>query len=361
MILELCYKDFTQNPIDTVIQNTLNSGNRRWYKIIKDNAKELKEAQFDLIWLPPPSFAGDLSAGYNPQEYFNFNNSYGSESLHKKMLKALNKNDIEPIADIVINHRDGKHQWADFHNPDWDISSITRSDECFTNPQSEVYQADELKRGAEEEYITEYELNEKQRTLQYHAFRDIDHTNPQVRQDIIKYLNMLKDIGYKGWRYDMVHGYNARWIAEYNHHTKPSFSVGEYDWDKHNEQKQWILHSVHPPKDFENASNIFDFSTFMTLQRNKANYDAYYGSGSGIGIVGDRSEDRAWRNKAVTFVENHDTGFAEGERPNDSFANNWEVEQAYAQILTHPGIPTVYWKHYFDWGHDLREKNQSFN
>jgi alpha-amylase len=31
-------------------------------------------------------------------------------------------------------------------------------------------------------------------------------------------------------------------------------------------------------------------------------------------------------------------------------------QQAYAHILTHPGIPCVYWKHYFDWGEDLRNK-----
>jgi len=27
-----------------------------------------------------------------------------------------------------------------------------------------------------------------------------------------------------------------------------------------------------------------------------------------------------------------------------------------AQILIHPGVPTVYWKHYFDWGPDLQAK-----
>jgi alpha-amylase len=32
------------------------------------------------------------------------------------------------------------------------------------------------------------------------------------------------------------------------------------------------------------------------------------------------------------------------------------VEQGYAQILTHPGMPTVFWKHYFDWGPDLRAR-----
>src|SRR5439155_15592395 len=40
----------------------------------------------------------------------------------------------------------------------------------------------------------------------------------------------------------------------------------------------------------------------------------------------------------------------------DVFANNWQVEQAYAHVLTHPGVPTVFWKHYFDWGADLQNK-----
>jgi alpha-amylase len=35
------------------------------------------------------------------------------------------------------------------------------------------------------------------------------------------------------------------------------------------------------------------------------------------------------------------------------------VEQGYAHILTHPGVPTVYWKHFFDWGPDLRSKIQA--
>ena len=65
----------------------------------------------------------------------------------------------------------------------------------------------------------------------------------------------------------------------------------------------------------------------------------------------------------MTFLENHDTGYrtrpdgtAEEHHEFDSFANNWQVEQGYAQVLTQPGMPTVYWKHYFDWGADLRNK-----
>src|SRR5207253_9988988 len=108
---------------------------------------------------------------------------------------------------------------------------------------------------------------------------------------------------------------------------------------------------------------VFDFTTFFTLRDNKANYKAWYGFGSGLGMMGDNTDNKPWKQRAVTFLENHDTGYRTNEDGTpqdghkfDSFANNWEVEQGYAYILTHPGVPSVHWKHYFDWGNDLREK-----
>jgi hypothetical protein len=94
-------------------------GDKRWYEIVKEQAPAMREGRFDLIWLPPPSYAGEFSAGYNPKEYFNLENSYGNFQQHRAMLEALLQNGIEPVADIVINHRDGTAHWADFKNPDW--------------------------------------------------------------------------------------------------------------------------------------------------------------------------------------------------------------------------------------------------
>jgi alpha-amylase len=112
------------------------------------------------------------------------------------------------------------------------------------------------------------------------------------------------------------------------------------------------------------ASDVFDFTTQFTLKGNKGKYTAWYGFGNGLGIMGDNTDGVPWKQRAVTFLENHDTGFRTNEdgAPDgdahkfDSFANNWEVEQAYAYVLTHPGVPCVYWKHFFDWGTDLRGK-----
>lgn len=338
-------------------------GEKKWYEIVKDKAGEIRQARFDLIWLPPPSFAGTLSAGYNPKEYFNLNNSYGTHQQHRALLEALLQNGIEPVADIVINHRDSSTGWANFKNPDWDTRAITRYDEAFTNANSDAYNTPVELRGNEEERPVEY-TQHTGTTYTYDSFRDLDHTNLQVRRDIVRYLLQLKSMGYRGWRYDMVHGFHARWIATYNRASQPTFSVGEYDWDKHAAQRGWVWHSATLPNDIRTASSVFDFSSQFTLKDNKGNYIALYGPfGTGIGLVGDTTDGLPWKNRAVTFLENHDTGYRTDEngRPqphheHDSFLNDWQVEQAYAYILTHPGVPTIYWKHYFDWGNELRER-----
>ena len=51
-----------------------------------------------------------------------------------------------------------------------------------------------------------------------------------------------------------------------------------------------------------------------------------------------------WPSRAVTFIENHDTG---------STLQHWpfpsdKILQGYAYILTHPGTPTVFYDHWAD-------------
>ena len=53
--------------------------------------------------------------------------------------------------------------------------------------------------------------------------------------------------------------------------------------------------------------------------------------------------------RAVTFIDNHDTGSTQSHWP---FPHD-KVAMGYAYILTHPGTPCVFWDHYFDWGEHL--------
>src|SRR4051794_39538434 len=46
------------------------NGKKLWYEIVKSDAVAIADANFDLIWLPPPEYAGDFSVGYNPKQFF---------------------------------------------------------------------------------------------------------------------------------------------------------------------------------------------------------------------------------------------------------------------------------------------------
>ena len=59
-----------------------------------------------------------------------------------------------------------------------------------------------------------------------------------------------------------------------------------------------------------------------------------------------------WPANSVTFLENHDTGSSPGSGLKE---NAWpfpsdKVPAGYAYLLTHPGIPCIYWPHFFDPG-----------
>ena len=337
-------------------------GKKKWYELVTENADALRDGRFDLIWLPPPSWAGAHSAGYNPKQYWKYDNSYGSHAQHRAMLEALLRKAVEPVADVVINHRDGDQDWADFKNPDWDTKAVCRGDEVFVRGPKKYLDTKPEDRGSDEERPKEY-AQHGGTTYAYGDFRDLDHTNRQVRRDVLKYLTSLRSLGYRGWRYDMVHGYHAKWVALYNRRTTPTFSVGEYDWGRHGEQRGWVWHTATTPNDLRTASSVFDFTTHFSLRDNRGQYRNWYGFGAGLGHLGDTTDGVPWKNRAVTFLENHDTGFRthEDETPqlhheNDSFLRGPQVEQGYAYLLTHPGVPCVYWKHYFDWGNDLKER-----
>lgn len=288
-----------------------------WYEYVEALAPDMSAAGIDMIWLPPPSDAAAYE-GYLPRELNNFDNAYGSLAEHQSMLTTLNNNGIDAIADIVVNHRVGATNWVDFSNPTWGTNAITADDEVWSQP---AYSSTSLRGN--------YDTG-----TPYAAARDVDHTQTFVQNDIKAFLDNLKNLGYDGWRYDFVHGFDESYIAMYNNHTSPTFSVGE-NW---NSSKQVI-------QDWIDASGsaAFDFSTYYALKGvirdNNYSYLAYQGAPAG-GI--------GWDPKNYsTFIENHDTPDYD---PVNNVLNGNNVGQAYAYLLTHPGVPCIFWSHLYEWG-----------
>lgn len=56
------------------------------------------------VWLPPPSHSVSPE-GYLPGQLYNLSSAYGNEAQLTALCAKLRAAGIEPLADIVINHR----------------------------------------------------------------------------------------------------------------------------------------------------------------------------------------------------------------------------------------------------------------
>jgi alpha-amylase len=305
------------------------NGNKAWYVILKDNAGAIKDSGFDYVWFPPPSASAATDNAYLPTEWYKFKNGYGDEQGLRDAIQALKP--ARAICDIVINHRCGvATDGPDFKNPE------------FADNAAAIVSGDDGKnigKGAREERHRDGSPCEGN-----DAARDLDHTNASVQAKIKEFHGKLKDLGFAGWRYDQVRGYNGYYVGLYNDASDPAISVGEF-WDN---QAQKVVDWI---DETGGKSMAFDFPTRDALVGATLRQD--YGrlktsAGKPPGVIG------MWPEMAVTFIENHDTE-AVRDSGNKRFPDD-KIMQGYAYILTHPGIPCVFWRHFFDQGDDQKQK-----
>jgi alpha-amylase len=299
-----------------------NGSVKSWYRVVKENAAAIRSAGFDYVWLPPPSTSA-APEGYMPSQWYELDTPYGTTAELKDAIATLGP--AKALADVVVNHRVGKATaGADFVNPAFadNNAAVTGNDECGCGRGDAETGSDS--------------------SIPY--ARDLDHTNASVRQEIVSWLRFLKsEIGFAGWRYDLVKGFAGRFVRVYNEATQPELSVGEY-WDDGSRQAvvDWIDAT-------RGRSMAFDFPT-RSLLRQAIQRREFWRlktiDGKPSGVIG------WWPSMSVTFLDNHDTQYGHF---NQHFSGA-EVLQGYAYVLTHPGIPCVFWTHFFDWGDENRTK-----
>ncbi|MDJ0718337.1 MAG: alpha-amylase family glycosyl hydrolase [Prochloraceae cyanobacterium] len=255
---------------------------RSWYSIIEENARRIKNSGFSLVWFPPPSDSVNPQ-GYEPRQLNKLDSAYGSESELINAVNALQP-EVKTIADIVINHRSGTSNNEDFTNPDWPRETIVFDDEDGGHDNSINWDT-----GHRADFS-----------------RDLDHKNPTTQDGVSKWMNLLKSkVNFAGWRYDLVKGY-AGWAIElYNKKTNPVFSVGEFFDNQVQPVIDWI-DSTHRDPAFR--STAFDFPLRNTLHQAIAwkNFHWLKYADRAPGLMGQ------WSDKAITFLENHDTEEARG-------------------------------------------------
>lgn len=319
---------------------TTDASATKWYEVIKSSSSTLQTAGFDAIWLPPPSKSTG-GMGYIPTVWYDLNNAQGTQAQLVSLITDLHSKNIKVIADIVINHRGGTLGWYDFSTPSWNTPAETWS---ICN-NSNISASGQKGTGNPDYDPVAAGLKSAGESGSFSAARDLDHSNASVRDGIKTWMNWLKnDIGFDGWRYDFVHGYDGKYIKEYNDATNPYFSVGELLEGDRNRIVKWMDYTKAGTATA--SSTAFDFSTKSALQNAFKDNNLSYlkdGAGKASGLIG------VWPSNAVTMLDNHDTG------PKPYGQDLWifpgdQVLKGYAYLLTHPGIPMVWWPHYFNWG-----------
>ena len=293
---------------------------------------------FDLVWIPQSGNCGGTSMGYDDLYWFeNYNSSFGNEEELRSLIKTFKEKGIGTIADVVINHRRNVSNWVDFPKETYNgiTYEMVSTDICANDDGGET-----------KKWATNngYDLSTHNDSGEgWDGMRDLDHYSENVQTIVKAYLHMLlEDLGYAGFRYDMVKGYASKFTKLYNEDAKPQFSVGEY-WDSSRAIKNWIDNS-------EKSSAAFDFQ-FKYVVRNATDKGdwTYLGknndnSDDNWPLVSSQFHDGSYRQYAVTFVENHDTevrpdGSSNGPLRKDTLAAN-------AYLLAMPGTPCVFLKHW---------------
>lgn len=306
--------------------HSANYSSPNWYNTLHANVADLKPMGFTHVWFPPPSDSA-AAEGYLPRQLNVLSSRYGSSAELTNVVRAFTNNGIKAVADIVVNHRVGSTGWSDLTNPNWTTHAIVNNDECNCG------------------------LGNPDTGDGFSAARDIDHRNVgEVQNGIISWLNhTLKPVGFSGIRFDYVKGFSPSYAGQYANAFGAEFCVGEL-WtdlnlnniDSHRQQiMNWIDGTG-------SSCGAFDFTTKGLLNDALANGNYWRlrdASGKPQGALG------WWPAMAVTFVDNHDTG------PSESCGNgqnHWSVPcgsvmEGYAYVLSHPGIPTVYYPHIYNW------------
>lgn len=289
---------------------------------------------FSLVWLPQSGkcLGNSQTMGYKPYYYFNQNSSFGTEAELRDLIKTFKGKGIGMVADVVVNHHD-TDGWFTF--PAEVYKGVTyqfKSTDIVANDDKGKTAKEATKQG-----ISLSKNNDEGED--WDGCRDLDHKSQNVQTIIKAYLKYLKDdLGYTGFRYDMVKGFSGSHVADYNKSVGIEYSVGEY-WDSNARIQSWINATL-------KNSAAFDFQ-FRYNVRDAINSNNWAALKSTNNLINDKN----WRQYAVTFVENHDMEYRSSNEQQDPIRRDTLAANAY--LLAMPGTPCVFFTHWLEYKDEI--------
>ena len=360
------------------------------WKKVSAEAQNLKETGITALWLPPAYKASDGKDGVGYSVYdlydlgeFNQKGSiptkYGTKDEYLEAIDKLHKSGIKAIADIVLNHKFGaddleqviavednpqnrndaisspklisawtkytfpgrgdtyssfKWDWTHFHGVDWDE----------TRKQSAIYKF----------YGKHWdnEVDNENGNYDYLMGADIDLNNLDVVNELTNWGKWYVDFAnLDGFRLDAVKHIRAdfykTWLSEIRKYkNKDLFAVGEY-WSRDINKLNHYLETV------DNSMCLFDVPlhyNFLDASNSNGFYD--------MRTILNGSLLQANPDKAITFVDNHDTQPGQSLQ---SWISDWFKPLAYSIILLrNKGTPCVFYGDYYGIPHDFIDSKANF-
>lgn len=352
-----------------------------WNRVAQE-AANLKEVGITSVWLPPAykGAHGDSDVGYAVYDTYDLGEfdqkgsiptKYGTKDEYLAAIRALQQQEIEVLADIVLGHRlgaddkerifaygsanedrnrqthgkkkvtvwtkftfpgrngkysDFKWDWTNFHGTDYDAHSRENGILRFIGKEWDNH------------------VDSENGNFDYLMGVDLDMSDPEVLEELDRwgewYLNFT---GVDGFRIDAVKHIEFRffkvWLEKLRASSgKPLFAVGEY-WNAELSRLQNYIEKS------ERALSLFDVPLHFHMfdaSRSNGTYDMR-------NLFKDTLVE-AEPELAVTFVDNHDTQYGQAL---ESWILPWFKPMAYALILLREkGYPCVFYGDYYGIPHD---------
>lgn len=354
-----------------------------YYKKMKGLAKDLKEAGFGSIWLPPVFKAtGTNDVGYGVYDIYDLGEfdqkgsvrtKYGSKEELLDMIREFKNQGLKVYADVVLNHMAGADRpekfkaikvdyddrnkevsgeieiegWTGFDFPGrnnkyssfkWNYNYFNGIDFDNLTGEKAIFRIIGKDKG------WNLGVSHEKGNFDFLMFADIDHAHPEVVEELKKWsVWFVKETGIDGIRLDALKHIDIPFINDLVDHLKKEFGedfyiFGEY-WNGDLETIRAYLDKSNHRIDLFDVPLHYDLHE---VSNNGKDYD--------LRKILDSSLLKANPMEAVTFVDNHDS------QPNESLVSwvePWFKEIAYALILLRrDGYPCVFYGDYYGLGGD---------
>lgn len=349
-----------------------------YYKFLKENAKKIKDAGIDALWLPPMcKGGGDQDVGYGIYDLWDLGEfdqkgtvrtKYGTKKELLEAIDELHKNDIKVYADVVLNHKGNADfeeefmarmvdqnnrekdvsedmkikAWTGFNFPGragkysdfvWHYYHFTGVDYDANTDTKAIFRI--LGDG---KYWDEGVSDEKG-NFDYLMNADIDHSHPEVREEIFKWVDwFIEETKVDGFRYDALKHISDEFIYDLSKHIMEKkkddfYLLGEY-WQYDEGQIDGYL------DDTDWKIDLFDVPLhfhFEEASKSNGNYD--------MRNIFNNTIVKNHPLQAVTFVDNHDS---QPGQSLDSWVEDWFKEIVYSLILFRKdGYPCIFAGDYY--------------